>query len=146
ELAAAFAQISEPKNRIDQIVVRAKLQRVDARLAKRLAELLLALFGGRGKALAKAPIVRVDEQLLAGFGVLYDEEAEVGKLHFERIVEPDRDDLVPSCELRERLSPARRADEVGHENNQRAALQHVGRRLQKFLEICRRRLLHAGTG
>ena len=52
-----------------------------------------------------SPVVGVDEQLLAGLGVLHHQQAQVGQLHLQRIVEPHRDDLVA---LRE-AAPAPRA-------------------------------------
>ena len=62
--------------------------------------------GGGREAPAEAAVVGVDEQLLAGLGVLDDQQAEVGQLHLQRIVEPHRDDLVALREVRERLAPS----------------------------------------
>ena len=86
KLASPLAQIGKAKDRIDQIVIGAKLERIDAGLAKRAAQFLFAPFSGCGKTLAKAAIVRVDEDLLAGFGILNDEKAEIRQLHLQRIV------------------------------------------------------------
>src|SRR5215216_1886500 len=68
--AAALPQLRETHEGIDQIVVRGKLERVDAGVAKSSADVLLAPFGRCRKALAKTPVVRVDENLLAALGVL----------------------------------------------------------------------------
>jgi len=48
----------------------------------------------------------VDEHLLAGLGVLDDQQTEVGQVHLQRVGEPHRQDLVPLCEMGERLRPA----------------------------------------
>src|SRR5437763_6883590 len=87
KLAAPFAQIGEAQDRIDEIVVGAEFQRIHAGLAKRRAQFFFALFGRRREALTKTAIVRVDEKLFAGFGVLDDEQAEIGQFHFQRIVQ-----------------------------------------------------------
>ena len=58
------------------------------------------------KRCAKAAVVGVDEQLLAGLGVLHQQQPEVGQLHLDRVVEPHRDDLVPLREMGERLAPS----------------------------------------
>ena len=109
-------------------------------MAERATQFLLPPFGGRSKTLAKAAIVRVDENLLAGLGILNDEETEIRQLHFQRVVQTHGDDFVASRELRERLRPAGRADEIGHNKDERAALQDIGRGSKKFLEIRRVRV------
>src|SRR5207253_2577656 len=126
KLAPPLAQVGEAKDRIDQIVIGAKLEGVHSGLAKRAAQFLLPPFGGCGETLAKAPIVRIDENLLAGFGILNNEEAEIRQLHFQRVVQAHGDNFVASRELRERFRPARRANEIGHEKDKRAALQDIG--------------------
>jgi len=45
--------------------------------------------------------VGIDGQLLAGFGVLHHDEADVGQLDFHRVIQPHCDHLVTTCELRE---------------------------------------------
>ena len=87
EPAAALAQVGEAQDRVDQVVVGGQLERVDAGAARSaVAQLCLALLGGRGEALAKAAVVRVDEHLLAGLGILHRQQAEVGQLQLQRIV------------------------------------------------------------
>ena len=70
ELAAPLAQVGEAHDRVDEVVVGRELERVDAGVAERRAQLLLALLRRRREALAEAAVVRVDEELLAGLGVL----------------------------------------------------------------------------
>src|SRR4029079_2330910 len=70
QLAAALAKISEAQNRIDQVVVGGELERVDSRNAKRRAQFGLALRRRGREAFAKTLVVRIDEQLLTGLGVL----------------------------------------------------------------------------
>ena len=84
-----------------------ELQAIHAGAGKRHAQLALAPLGDRGEALAEAPVVRVDEQLLAGLGVLHDQQAQIGQLHLQRIVEPHRHHLVALREMRQRLRPSR---------------------------------------
>ena len=83
-----------------------ELERVDAGVAERRAQLGLALRGGRGEALAEAAVVRVDEDLLAGLRILDHQQAEVGQLRLQRIVQAHRDHLVALRELRERAAPS----------------------------------------
>ena len=103
KLAPPFAQIGKAQDRVDQIIIGTKLERVHTGLPKRTAQFLLPAFGGCGKTLAKAAIVRVDEELLTRFGVLNHEEAEVGQFHFERVIQAHRDDLMAASELGQRL-------------------------------------------
>ena len=95
EPAAALAQVGEAQDRVDQVVVggRARARRRRRRGSAARSSASRRSRGG-GEALAEAAVVRVDEQLLAGLGVLHHEQAEVGQLHLERIVQPHRDDLV----------------------------------------------------
>src|SRR5215470_9947385 len=127
QLAAALAQVGKAQNRVDEIVLGRKLQRVHAGAAKRGAQLPLAPLRCTGEAPAEAAIVRIHEQLLAGLRILHDEQSQIGQLHFERIVEAHRDDLVPQAETGERLRPAGCADEVGHDEYERPTL-HDGER------------------
>ena len=66
----------------------------------------LAPLRGRGEALAEAAVVGVDEELLAGLGVLHHQHAEVGQLGLERVVQPHRDHLVALREAAERARPS----------------------------------------
>ena len=74
--------------------------------AERRAQLLLARARRLREALAEAAVVRVDEQLLAGLGVLHHEQPEVGQLQLQRIVEAHGDHFVALREVRERLAPS----------------------------------------
>ena len=92
--------------------------------------------------------MRVDEHLLAGLGVLEHEQPQVGQLRFQRILQPHRDDFVPLGELAERPLPARRADEVRDDEQERAPVDEVEGALQQCVELRalafgqRRALLH----
>src|SRR5690348_15919712 len=77
EATAALAQVGEAQDRVGEIVARRELEDVDARVAESRAKPHLAFLGGLHEAAAEAAIVRVDEDLLAGFGVLHREQAEV---------------------------------------------------------------------
>ena len=67
---------------------------------------VLAPLGGGGEALAKAAVVRVDDELLAGLGVLHRDQAEVGQLHLERVEQAHGDHLVAPRELRRAPAPS----------------------------------------
>ncbi len=84
-----------------------ELERVHARVGERGAKLRLVRLGRRLEAPAKPAVVRVDEDLLTRLGVLHDEHAEVGQLHFERVVEAHGDDVVPLREMRRAAPPIR---------------------------------------
>src|SRR5215472_69824 len=94
QLAAALAQVGKAQDRIDEIVFGRELQRVHAGAPERRAQLSLAPLRRAGEAPAEAAIVRVHEQLLSGLRILHDEQPQIGQLHFERVVETHRDDLV----------------------------------------------------
>ena len=70
ELAAPLAEVGEAQDRVDDLVVGRELERVDAGLAERRPQRLLPPLGGGGEAAPEEPVVRVDEELLAGLGVL----------------------------------------------------------------------------
>ena len=74
--------------------------------ASALAQRRLAPLGGCGEALAKARVVGVDDELLAGFGVAHRHQAEVGQVHLERVVQAHRGHLVALRQLRQRASPS----------------------------------------
>ena len=101
------------------------------RLAERGAQVGLVLRGQRGEALAERRVVGVDEQLLAALGVFDRDQAHVGQLQLQRVVQAHGQHLVAARQAAERLFPARRADEVGHHEDHRAAPdQRVGRTQQ----------------
>src|SRR5262252_771369 len=118
QLAPTLAQVRKAQDRIDEIILGRELQRVHARAPECSAQLPLAPLCRAGEAPSEAAIVCIHEQLLSGFSILHDEQPQIGQLHFERIVEAHRDDLVPEPETGERLRPARCADEVGHHEYQ----------------------------
>ena len=66
----------------------------------------LALLGGGGEALAEALVVGVDDDLLAGLGVLHRHQADVGQVHLERVEQAHRRHLVALRQLAEGASPS----------------------------------------
>ncbi len=139
ELAAPLAQIGEAHDRVHQVIVGGKFERIDAGVAEFGAQVLFALLRRRRETLAKAAIVRVDEQLFAGFRVLHDQQAQVRHLHLERVVEAHGDDFVALREVREHPAPARGADEIRYDEHDRAPAHHVESGPQQFGEVRRRR-------
>ena len=79
--------------------------------------------------------MRVDGQLLAGLGVLHDDQPEVGQVDLHRVVQPHRDHFVPPRQLREPPAPAGRADEIRHDEHDRAPLHHRLSAGEQFGEI-----------
>src|SRR6187397_2928010 len=71
ELGAALAQVGEAQDGVGEGIVGGELERVDAGVAERLAQLELAAARELREALAEALVVRVDEELLAGLRVLH---------------------------------------------------------------------------
>ena len=61
----------------------------------------------------------VDEDLLAGLGVLDLDRADVGQLDLTRVADLQGDHLVPLREPAERPLPARLRDEVGDDDDER---------------------------
>ena len=87
------------------------------------------------EALPEAAVVRVDKHLLPGFRVLHHQQPEIGQRHLQRIEEPHRNDLVSLREVRERLSPAWRADEVRDNEHERAPGDHLRRGCEQISEL-----------
>ncbi|MBS1216774.1 MAG: hypothetical protein H6R20_1748 [Proteobacteria bacterium] len=114
------AQIGEAQQCVDEVIVGGELQRIDACFAERGAQFDLARARQLREALAEPAIVRVHEHLLARLGVLDHEETQVGQLHLQLIIEAHCDDLVTLGEMRERLGPAGRTDEIGDHEHERA--------------------------
>src|ERR1700674_1802637 len=112
-----------------------ELQAIDAGLGECRTQLCFAAFSSEGKALAKPTVVRIDNELLTGFCVLHDDQAEVRQLEFHRIVEPYGNDLVPSCQKSEPPSPAGVPDEVRHDEENGAALYDLLGLNQQFSEV-----------
>ena len=137
EPAALLLQLGEAHDGLDQVVVGAELEGVDAGAAEGFAEQRLASLGGGGEALAKALVVRVDDDLLAGLGVPHRHQADIGELHLERVEQTHRRHLMALRELAERLFPAGRADEVGDDEDRRAPLDRALRREQQLAQVGR---------
>ena len=100
KLAALLAQIGKAQHRVEQVVVRRQLQGVDAGLRERRPQRQVALLDAAPRSACGSAIVRVDDQLLAGLGVLERHQAEVGQIHLERVEQADRDDLVAPRQTR----------------------------------------------
>ena len=92
-----------------------------ARPPKAVRELGLAGQRRGREPLAEPPVAGVDLQLLAGLGVLDEDEADVRQLALARVDEPDGEQLVALVEQVEAALPAGLADEVGHDDDERAA-------------------------
>ena len=63
---------------------------------------------GGGEAAAETLVMGVDEHLLAAFGILEGEQAQIGQAHLQRIGQPHRDHVMAAGQLAQRLFPARR--------------------------------------
>ena len=83
----------------------------------------------------EASVAGVDEHLLAALGVLERQHADVGQGVVERIDQPHRQHLVPPGQHRQPLLPARRRDEVGQHEQDRAPLDRAERLAEERPEI-----------
>ena len=108
-----------------------EFQRVDAGCGQGARAARPRALRRRPRSARGRPGRRVDEQLLAGLGVLHRHQAEVGQRHLQRVEQAHRQHLVALRQLRQRVVPAGRADEVGHHEHQRAALDGAGRGVQQ---------------
>ena len=90
---------------------------------------------GPAQTAAELRVARVHHQLLARLCVLHGDETGVGQFVFAGVEQPHGDDLVPCGEPGERLLPARLADEVRHEHDQRAALDDSARLLEQAAQV-----------
>ena len=136
ELAAALAQVGEAQDRVDEIVVGGRARARPRRLRETpRAAPSRAASAAASKRLRKAAVVGVDEDLLPGLRILHHEQAEVGQLHLQRIVQPHRDHLVALRELAERLRPAGTADEVGDDEDERAPRHDLERRAEQLAQV-----------
>ena len=95
----------------------------------------LALLGGLLEALAELLVVRVHVQLLAGLGIFHDDRADVGQLDLARVPQADGQHLVAPVEQAQRPLPARRADEIGDDEDQRALLDGVQPGLEQRRQV-----------
>jgi hypothetical protein len=80
---------------------------------------LLALADGFFKSLPESPIMGIHKDLLPGFCILKDNEANIGQLHFTRIPQPDTQDLVVLVKQPERALPTGAADKIRDQKDQR---------------------------
>ena len=92
-------------NAVDQVVVGGDDVEVDAGPPGRGPDRRLPLLAGVAEPAAELGIARVDEQLLAGLGVLDDDQAGVGQLELPGVDEADGDDLVALGEPQQRAAP-----------------------------------------
>jgi hypothetical protein len=133
------SQVGEAQDGVSEIVVGGQFQRVDACLPERGADVRLAALGDRGKALPEPAVMGIDQDLVARLRVLHHHHAEIGKLHFQAVVEAHGDDLMAPRELRQRLLPSGQADEVRYHEYQRPPRHHLVRAAQQLLQVGRRR-------
>ena len=136
EPGAALAQVGEAQDRGGEVVVGGEFQRIDAGARVGVADLGLAGARRLLEAAAEPPVVGVDEELLAGLGVLDQHHAEVGQRPLERVDDAHRDRLVAHRQAPERLRPARLADEVGDDEHQRAPRHDPQRGFDQLGEPC----------
>ena len=108
--------------------------RLNAPITVRLAPLRRLL-----EAASESGVVRVDVELLAGLGVLHDQRADVGQLDLARVEQANGDDFVPPVEQAQRPVPARGADEVRDDEDERASLDRVRPGLEQRRQIGERR-------
>ena len=87
----------------------------------------LALVDAVAEAGAEPRIGGVDEQLLAGLGVLDHDQADLGERVVRGVDHPQRDDVVAVREPDERALPLARADEVRDHHDQAAPRQRRDR-------------------
>ena len=66
------------------------------------------MLAGRSQPVPELVVARVDDELLAGLGVLDDDQPRVGELVLAGVEEPDRDDLVALAQPQQRLLPSGR--------------------------------------
>src|SRR5690606_18115193 len=118
---------------------------IDARTAEGRTQFRFAPVRTPRQAFPKTPVVGIDEYLLAGLGVLHHDESEDREFLLEGAEERERQGLLVVREMAERLVPARRADEVRDQENERAALDHLAGHLQEGRQIRRRRTAELGT-
>ncbi len=104
----------------------------------------LALAGDAGEAPAEAPVMGVDQELLAGLRIAHDDEAEIGQIRFERIGQAHRQYLMAARQMGQRLLPAGPADEIGKQEDQRAAADDAHGVFEEFTQIGLRRARQLG--
>ena len=108
---------------------------VDSGSGHGVADGPVLVFGGGQQSPAELGIARIDDELLAGLGVLYDQEPGVGQLVLARIDQTDGDDLVAFGEAHQRPIPPRLADEVGDQHDERPAAHQSGGVVEQLVEI-----------
>ena len=80
-------------------------------------------------------VAGVDDELLAGLGVLDHDHPRVGELVLPGVDEPDRDDLVALAQLQQGSLPSGRGDEVRDEDDERAPTDRSERRLEQPRQV-----------
>ena len=82
----------------------------------------------------------VDVELLAGLRVVHHDRPDVRQVDLAGVDEPDREKLVAALEELERALPARHADEVGDEDDERATLDPPMGGFEERREVGERRV------
>ncbi len=119
----------------DEVLVGRQGHGVDPRPPEGALELGLARGRGVGEPGTELGVVGVDDQLLAGLGVLDHDRADVRQRRLARIDQPHGQHLVPPVEEMQRLLPAGRADEVGHDHDHRPPPDLAMRGLEQGGEV-----------
>ncbi len=126
-------------DRRDEILIGGQRDRVHAGPLERVPQRRLAHRRGFPEPPPKPLVVGVDVELLAGLGVLHQQGADVGQLDLAPIEQPHGEDFVALGQQAERPLPARRADEIGEDEHERAALDRVLAGLEQRCEVGERR-------
>src|SRR5689334_18178811 len=98
-------ELGDADERSHEVFVRAHRVEVHAGPPGECGQLSLALFRGGPQPRSELRIARVDEDLLAGLGVLDVHEPGIGQLELTRVGDLQGDDLVAAGEPAERLLP-----------------------------------------
>lgn len=98
-LAAPFAHVGKTHDGIDQVAVGGQFQSIHAGAHQGLSQIGFTLGGNTCEAVAKACIVGVHQQLLAGFRIADGEQSDVGQRQLQRVEQAHRHHFVALCQL-----------------------------------------------
>ena len=110
---------------LHQVFFGGERQHVHPGLFESLVQPGFPLAGSFAETGAEFPVVGIHVKLFAGFGIFHDDRADVRQLHFTRVPQAHRQHLVAPVEQIQRAFPARGADEIRNDENQRALLDGV---------------------
>ena len=123
--ASLLAHGDHAEEHAHEVVVGGEVVVVHAGAADRGAQLLVARRDRLAEPAAEPGIAGVDDELLAGLGVLQHDDTGVDQPDLPAVPDADRDDLVSLREHPEHPLPSRLADEVGQHEHQRAPADGV---------------------